>query len=97
MRYNINYEEKFTSVPTLALEYFRFIFFANLYKKFRWISWKEPWPLIQTKRQDFATALKYFYNDCAMLDISQMDWTNKEVIDKLLRSSYSDTALVKFK
>lgn len=62
----------------------------------RWISWHEPWPLIQTKRPDFLTALKYFYGDCAVLDIGQLRWTDKEVIDKLLRSSYSDTPLVSY-
>ncbi|KAI6176567.1 hypothetical protein M3Y97_00812100 [Aphelenchoides bicaudatus] len=91
IRYNIQYEEKFTAVPTLAIEYFR------------WISWKEPWPLIQvmhpnitTKRPDLANTLKFFYNDCALLDMSQMaeGWTDREVVDKLLRSSYSDTALI---
>jgi hypothetical protein len=82
LRYNINYEDKFTAVPTLAIEYFR------------WVGWKEPWPLVQTRRPEFANALKFFYNDCPSLDMSQMKWTDKEVVDKLLRASYSDTALV---
>ncbi|KAI6200995.1 hypothetical protein M3Y96_00793900 [Aphelenchoides besseyi] len=82
LRYNINYDEKFTSVPTLAIEYFRAI------------SWHEPWPLIQTSRPDFANALKFFYNDCPMLDMSQLKWTDREVVDRLLRTSYSDSALV---
>lgn len=64
---------------------------------FRLISWKEPWPLIQTDRQDFAATLKSFYNDCAVLDIGQTEWTDKEVVDKLLRTSYLDTVLVNFK
>ncbi|KAI6241729.1 Dynein heavy chain, cytoplasmic [Aphelenchoides fujianensis] len=84
LRFNINYDEKFTGIPILAVEYFRTV------------SWHEPWPLIQTNRTDFVNALRFFYNDCPTLDMSQLKWTDKEVVDRLLRSSYSDSSLIIF-
>ncbi|CAD5220685.1 unnamed protein product [Bursaphelenchus xylophilus] len=84
LRYNITYEEKFTSTQILVVELLR------------QVSWREPWPLIQSRRGDILNMIKFFYNDCNTVDMKDSKWTDKDLVEKVVRASYSDQALILF-
>ncbi|CAD5214708.1 unnamed protein product [Bursaphelenchus okinawaensis] len=84
LRYNLTYEERFTSIQTLTVELLR------------QVNWRDPWPLIQSRRQDILTVIKLFYNDCNTVDMKELKWTDHDLLDKVIRASYSDQSLILF-